>query len=158
MTKFDVNIINPFIDSAKEIIFSMAGFEAKLKQLFVKKSTIMSGEVSGVVGMTGESFSGTLAITFSTPLIFSIIEKMVGELYDDINRPEVKDAVGEITNIIFGHAKKRLNEKNIFLQKAIPTVISGVNHSIDYFTNQTILVVPFETEKGPFSLEIAWEG
>ncbi len=49
---------------------------------------------------------------------------MLGEKHTQINA-EVSDAVGEMTNMIYGSAKTTLNQLGYNFEMAIPTVISG---------------------------------
>lgn len=54
----------------------------------------------------------------------------------------------------FGQAKVILNEKGYGIKTAIPSVVSGRNHSLETLTKGPIVVVPFESSKGNFFVEI----
>ena len=82
---------------------------------------------------------------------------MLGEEYQEISK-DIIDGAGELTNMIFGQAKVTLNQKGYGIQTAIPSVISGKNHSLSALTKGPIVVIPFSTEAGPFFIEICVSG
>ncbi|HDP25331.1 MAG TPA: chemotaxis protein CheX [Deltaproteobacteria bacterium] len=81
---------------------------------------------------------------------------MFGEEVKEIN-DEVKDAVGEVLNIISGQARQKLETLGRSLKGAIPTVITGKNHTICHITKQSIIVIPFETDTGHFTIEVCFD-
>ncbi|MBW1713383.1 MAG: chemotaxis protein CheX, partial [Deltaproteobacteria bacterium] len=80
---------------------------------------------------------------------------MLGENFESIT-VEIKDAVGEITNMISGDARRVLSELGISLDAAIPTVVSGPGHSVDHIANSPAIVIPFTTDSGPFTVEVCF--
>lgn len=154
---FDAKLINPFLAATKFVFESMAGMKVENQKLYLKKEKFMKGDITALISLGGSNIAGVFAISFSSDFAISIIEKVLGVKYNDINTPEVMDAVGEMTNMIFGHAKKKLNEQEVYLQKSIPSVISGKSHIIAHFTNQAVLGIPFTSEMGDFFLEISIE-
>ena len=70
---------------------------------------------------------------------------------------EIRDAVGEIVNMISGQARQKLDELGRSLKAAIPTVITGKNHVIEHITTYPIIAVPFTSDKGEFAIEVCFE-
>ena len=85
------------------------------------------------------------------------MSKMLGEEYTEIT-PDLQDGVAELLNIVFGQAKTTLNERGYALDMAIPNIVSGDSVNLDSITKGKTVVVPFETEFGPFYIEIAIQG
>jgi chemotaxis protein CheX len=81
---------------------------------------------------------------------------MFGEEHQEIDE-EVKDAVGELTNMISGDSRRRLQEIGHTFQGAIPTVISGKGHEIRHVTKGPILSIPFSTQAGNFTVEVCFK-
>lgn len=150
----DVRYINPFIEATMNVLKTMAFISSKPGKPFIKKSQAATGDITGIIGLSGDK-EGSLSITFSFPCIKAVLEKMLGEVHDDLNE-DVSDAVGEITNMICGNARNKLEAQNINLSAGIPTIITGRDHTITHVTKSAIVVLPFETDFGNFSLEFAF--
>jgi len=150
----DAKIINPFLEAAMNVLKTMAMIEASPGKPFIKKDDTAMGDVSGIIGITGAA-QGSMSISFESPCICSVVTNLFGIAIDQIN-DEVKDAVGEMTNMICGDARRRLEGAGISLQAGTPTVVAGKNHSITHIHTGPCLAVPFDTEKGKFVLEVAF--
>jgi chemotaxis protein CheX len=151
----DVKLINPFIDATMNVLETMAFVKARPGEPYLKKDKVAKGEVSGVIGLTGEA-GGTLSVSFTEKSILSVVSNMFGEEIKEINE-EIKDAVGEITNIISGQARQKLEESGRSLKAAIPTVIKGKNHTITHITPYPVMAVEFSTDNGGFTIEVCFE-
>lgn len=151
----NVEFINPFLKATTNVIQTMAFTECIPGKPYIKKESKAGGDVSGLIGITGET-SGSLCISFSEACICSIVSNMFGEEIPSLN-DEVADAVGEITNMISGDARRVLAEKGIVLEGAIPTVISGKDHTIKHLTNGPSVAVPFSTPSGDFLIEVCFD-
>ncbi len=149
-----VEYINPFLNATTNVLKTMAFTEAKPGAPYRKEGDAASGDVTGIIGITGAT-EGSLSITFSEPCICGIVSNMFGETISSLN-DEVKDAVGEITNMICGDARRELGENGISLSAAIPTVISGKNHSIKHMTKGPAIAIPFSTTSGNFVVEVCF--
>ena len=147
--------INPFLDATVSVIKTMASLEPVPGKPSIKKDVGSTGDVSGIVGITGEA-EGSLCITFSKECILFVISKMVGEEQKEIN-DDVKDAVGELTNMISGDSRRRLQEIGHTFHGAIPSVVSGPGHEVRHVTKGPILSIPFSTQAGSFSVEVCFK-
>ena len=150
----DTDFINPFLNATLNVLKIQAGVEAKAGKIFLKKDSQKSmGSISGVIGLVSDSFNGSVNITFPEDVFLKVVSGMLGEEYTELSQ-EITDAAGEITNMIFGQAKVILNEKGYGIKTAIPSVVSGKDHSLEALTKGPIVVVPFESSKGSFFVEI----
>jgi len=151
----DVHFINPFIEATLNVLETMASTKAKAGKPYLKKDQVARGDVSGIIGLTGDT-RGTISVSFTEKSILPIVSNMVGEKIKELNE-EIKDAVGEITNMISGQARKRLDELGKPLRAAIPSVIMGKNHTITHVTTHPIIAIPFTTDNGEFTVEVCFE-
>ena len=133
----------------------MAFIEPIAGKPFLKKDQIASGDVSGVIGLTGDA-KGSLALSFTASCIFAILSNMLGETYTELN-DEIYDAVGELTNMISGDARKHLEAEGLIITAAIPTIISGRNHIIKHIVSGPSIIIPFSTAHGPFVVDVCLE-
>ncbi len=150
----DAKIINPFLEAAINVLKTMAMVDPKPGKAFLKKDHLAHGDVSGIIGITGDA-QGSMSISFSAPCIKAIVKNLFGMPVEEIN-DEVRDAVGEITNMICGDARRRLEAENIHLQAGTPTIVSGENHTITHIHNGPKIAVPFDTDAGKFVIEVAF--
>ncbi|MBN1381538.1 MAG: chemotaxis protein CheX [Deltaproteobacteria bacterium] len=148
----DVRFINPFLDGTVSVLKTMAMIDPKAGNPYLKKGKEAAGDISGIIGMTG-SAKGSLALSFSDTCILKIVSNMLGEEYKEINT-DVRDAVGEITNMISGVARKNLESQGFNIAAAIPTVVCGKKHSIIHVLGGPSIIIPFETEDGPFCVDV----
>ncbi|MEE4356155.1 MAG: chemotaxis protein CheX [Desulfococcaceae bacterium] len=150
--KIDGRLIRPFINATLNVLKTMAFTEALASEPYMKNKETANGDVSGVIGMTGDH-NGSLSVSFPENIILAVVSNMFGEemkVVDD----EIRDAVGEITNMISGQARQELELVDVSLDAAIPTVISGKNHTIKHISSYPIVAVDFVVGEGEFSSEI----
>ena len=152
----DVKIINPFINATLNVLETMAFVKSEAEKPYLKKNNHAKGDVSGVVGFTGET-NGTVFITFDESCIVKVVSNMFGEQINEIN-DDIKDAVGELTNMISGQARKELEEIGKVFQGSIPSVVSGKNHELLPMTKGPRIAIPFKTDFGSFTIEVAIDG
>jgi chemotaxis protein CheX len=150
----DAKIINPFLEAAVNVLKTMAMIEAKPGKPYLKKDSKAFGDVSGIIGITGDA-QGSMSISFEAPVICAVVTNLFGMEVNEVTE-EVKDAVGEMTNMICGDARRRLEAEDISLQAGTPTVVAGQNHSVTHINTGPMLAVPFTTDKGKFVVEVAF--
>jgi len=148
----DVRFINAFLDGTISVLKTMAFIEPRPGKIYLKKDALAKGDVSGIIGFTG-MVTGSMALSFSENAILKIVSNMLGEEIKEING-DIKDAVGEITNMISGVARKKLESLGLNVLAAIPTVVSGKNHSISHVLGGPSIIIPFETDDGSFVVDI----
>lgn len=151
----DVKLINPFINATINVLETMAFVTVNAGKPYVKKDNVAVGDVSGVLGLTGVA-NGTIAVTFEEKCILNIVSNMFGETMDKLNH-EIADAVGELTNMISGQARRELEEVGKVFKAAIPSVVTGRDHSITHYSDGPKIAIPFSTEGGEFTIEVCFE-
>ena len=111
--------INPFLESMVNVLSTMATLDATPQRPSIKQDNTARGDVTSVIGMTSPQVKGSLAITFSEPVLLEICRRMLGEELPGIN-DVATDLAGEITNMVSGGAKRLLGEKGYQLELEIP--------------------------------------
>ena len=148
----NVHFINPFLEGTVSVLKTMAFVEPRAGKPYLKADNLAKGDISGIIGLTG-SAAGSLALSFSEGAILRIVSNMLGEDLKSINC-DVKDAVGELTNMVSGVARKNLEAQGFYIQAAIPTIVSGKNHSIAHVMGGPSLIIPFEIDEGVFVVDV----
>jgi len=151
----NVEFMNPFLSATIGVLKTMAFTEVQAGKPFVKKDKISCGDVSGIVGITGPP-NGSMSLTFSKDCILDIVSNMLGEKFHEVN-DDIRDAVGELSNMISGTARNALGNKGYAFKTSIPTVVSGPGHEIRHMCKAPTIAIPFKTAAGPFVVEISFE-
>jgi chemotaxis protein CheX len=151
----DASLINPFINATMNVLETMAFIKSEAGKPYLKKDDVAKGDVTGIIGLTGVA-NGTISVTFEENAILKIVSNMFGEDMTSLNH-EVSDAVGEITNMISGQARRELEGIGRIFEAAIPSVVTGKNHEIAHYTDGPVIAIPFKTEGGSFTIEVCLE-
>lgn len=152
--RYDVNFINPFLGATINVLETMAMVQVRPGKPSVKTDRAAVGDVTGLINISGHA-AGTIALTMSEGAILAIVTNMIGEEYRRLN-DEVADAVGELTNMISGQARRSLAELGMTFSASTPSVIMGKGHTVNHVGAGPILVIPFETDGGEFSVEVCF--
>lgn len=155
MKSTDAEIAKPFVQATKHVLATMAMIEPTPGKPYVKKNNTASGDVSAVVGLTGDKH-GSISISFSKKCAISIVKSMLGDDIQDILQ-DAKDAVGEITNMISGQARAGLSQMGLNMQASTPTIVFGDGHTISHVTNGPVVAIPFTTSHGDFTVEFCFD-
>lgn len=155
---FDVNFINPFIEGTIHVLKIQCQTAAIASRPILKGSEEMKfqTDIAGLIGITSPSFSGSIVLRFSEKIFLSLMGKMLGEEYKEITQ-DLEDGAGELLNMIFGHAKKVLNDNGHSFEKALPTIVRGSAMSVNHASAQGgAILIPFATDDGMFCMEIGF--
>lgn len=157
-SKIDPQFFKPFVDGALLTLKMQCSIAAKHGKPYLKEKNVEGPayDLAGIIGITSESFTGTIALLFQKQLFLAIMNNMLGEKYTEITK-DMEDGAAELLNIIFGHAKKVLNAQGHTIQKAIPTIIRGTGLHSSHLTGSPVYILPFDTDFGLLSIEITIE-
>ena len=134
--------MGPITDATARVLQTMAFTESQRGELVIKtRNEPVQGDVTGIIGWTG-TMKGCLTISFSEGAILHILSTMFGEPCKQINQ-EVQDAVGELSNMISGDARRTLEDQGYLFQGALPTVVLGKGMRIVHMIKGPSYVVPF---------------
>ena len=115
----------------------------------IGKPTAQGGEkivdgISAIIGIAGD-FSALITAYCSQEAALQIAGALLDEPMSQIDE-DVKDAIGELSNMLAGGIKGKFSEFDAELELAIPTVISGNKYSIKQPTNVSGIRIPFLLE------------
>jgi len=142
--------INPFLTSAISTFKTMLGCTLARGTPYVKDGRQPEHEVSGIIGLSGRA-QGTVVLGLDRQVVLNATEALLGERPPRING-DLTDAVGELTNIIAGSAKAKLEE--LHLSVGLPTVITGKGHCVEFPSKVTPICIPFESPWGSVTVEV----
>ncbi len=150
-------IINDVRETTITVFKSMVFMDARGAK-FDDQIHIPDKHLTAMVGFAG-SYMGLAAIHCSETFARRVGAAMLHLDCDELTNEDVRDALGEISNMIAGHFKARLAEKNqsdaeVFDQ-SVPTVIIGSGYETHAVTDAPRYCVKFETDYEDFYVELA---
>ena len=148
----NVELINPFLKATSNVLETMTQTKPVSGQPVVKANTRTFGVVTGIIGMAGDHMTGNLLISFDEPSVLGSVSRMLMEQFTEVSQ-DVVDAVGEMTNMICGGAKRELSEAGYSFELASPMVVTGRDLELQQMAKSPILVIPFSTPEGSFVVE-----
>jgi chemotaxis protein CheX len=114
----------------------------------------LTGDVSGIIGITQEKLEGTFTICFSIDSMKKILPLLLGDGVD-VTQDVAADAVGEISNMILGRIKTSLNQRGYEVRLSLPNVVRGPSNFVNSLHEGRHLLMPFDVEGQPFQVHIA---
>jgi len=153
----------PFVVSAKKVFETMISPKFKAQRPSIKNDSKSVYDISASIGLAGEKNLGDSKVFYKSLLVLSfelntyikIANVMLGESYTEYNE-EIQDVAGEITNMIMGNAKKDLVQMGYETNMAIPSIVFGKGHSINYLPSTTVITIPIEIDQGVICMDICY--
>jgi chemotaxis protein CheX len=142
----EVKLINPFVVAAQTVFKTMLNIELTLGKPSLTEAKTTSGDVTGIMSMVGDR-KGTIAISFREKGALFVFNSLMGDEAPFIG-PEVVDAIGELTNIISGQARKEFENSGLNLKASIPMVVVGKGVETNFITKLPIVSLPFDFSAG----------
>ena len=149
----NVEFINPFMDGARNVFSQMCGIEIQRKKIFLKDDYKMMGDISGVMELSGAAM-GSVVVSMSRQLACMVVGNMLGEPPAESLTPGVKDAIGEIINMIAGQAKAALVKTKYHFSISIPKVIDDPGMEIAHQPGSPNIIVLYEGVGMDFALQV----
>jgi chemotaxis protein CheX len=109
-------------------------------------------EFTALVGFAGP-LCGLLSLSSSTQSASVIVSKMLG-LRDANDDQQMRDAVGEVANMIAGSFKSKLTGLGDHCMLSSPTVITGSDYSCRPPTESAVLEVDLLFEGAPINVSL----
>ena len=134
----------------------MANLQPTAGKPALKSDDHAQGVVTGIIDLKGKETSGSVAISFSKPVVLDIAKRMLRMETTEVN-DMVKDLVGEIANMMAGGAKAILQDKGFDFDLTLPSVFAGEGHQVKHSVQGPIIVLPFNTDSGDFFVEMCFK-
>lgn len=139
--------------AVEEVFGTMIGLPATAGNVYIEKAAAAEAEgIITLIGLAGP-WIGAGSISCSQELACKLASSMLMEEFSSVNK-DVLDAMGEITNMVFGNVKTVLEGHLGPLGLSIPTVVSGQNLSSNSPGQQSWNVIPYEVEADKMNVKI----
>ncbi len=147
--------VNPFVESVYELFVSMLNANARKGEVTLSTNNVKPRQLTALIGFSGP-VRGMVAMSFPVNTALAMVSRLLGTqvlVVDDT----VSDAVGEFVNIVSGAAKAKFSGDGPPIDLSLPTVVRGSGYVVDYPSRARWLEVHFDSDLGPFSLQITFE-
>ena len=148
----DVNIINPFIRSTKQIFADMVHISLSAGKPYLKppaERVHKLYQLSAIIGFSG-SMQGQVILSMSEPVCLAISSALLAMPIHKVNA-ECYDAIAELINMIAGGAKKDIAPSTP-ISLTIPKIMLSEN--VRYLRDLPVLIIPFDTSVGKMLLQV----
>jgi chemotaxis protein CheX len=112
---------------------------------------------AALIALNAREFAGSAVLCFPQATYLNVMGKLLDEELREY-REDLLDGAGELLNMIFGYAKKVLNENGFSLQPAIPIVIRGREIELRTLPPGHEVTVPFLSVCGAFHVVLGVSG
>jgi chemotaxis protein CheX len=150
-----VEISEKIIESAKEIFSSMVMMEIFVDGDHTTEIVPLTESISGVIGLAG-THKGVLAIHIPNKVAMAITSSFLGMDVDEINE-DVKDAVGELANMLGGDIKSILSDNGRDIALSLPSTITGQQYDFQPTKEAERIIIPFKCDTGEFTIDFQLE-
>jgi len=143
----------PFADAAKNVFHTMLGLQLHVDagERTTKTDAVTTQDISGIIGLSG-GVIGAVIISFPSAVACRVASAFAGiEMTED--HEDFADAIGELTSMIAGNAKKDLTGLNVMT--SLPSVIVGAAHIVKGVKYMPTYTIYCSTEVGSFVIEVA---
>jgi chemotaxis protein CheX len=147
-----VEYINPFVESAFNVLKEVLGTELTRGDLFLKSSSQPVLGVAAIIGLTGD-VQGRILFDMEEKTALSISSAMNGETISEMD-DMAKATITELANMITARAVTKLSEQGFQFDITPPAIFTGKDMEV---TNTQIesLIVPIQMPLGKLEINLA---
>ncbi len=147
-----VEYINPFVESAFNVLKEVLGTELTRGELYLKSTSQSVLGVTAIVGLTGD-VEGRVLFDMSPETALAIASAMNGEelkTFDDL----AKATISELANMITAQAVTKLHDLGFDFDITPPALFTGSNMEVSDLAAEA-LIVPVEMPLGKIEINVA---
>lgn len=144
--------VNPVLTATREVFERMLGCTPRRTGLVLRNESPRGSHVSGVVCVSGGA-SGNIVVRLPRSAALEALKRMTGTEATEID-DQVRDAVGELTNMIAGSAKSALADRELVL--SAPQVVAGEADDAAYAADAQPFCILFDSDLGSFQIEVGF--
>jgi chemotaxis protein CheX len=148
--EIDPALIVPFAASARKVLRTMAGVEARMSRPKVKLTHGPEHDYSGIISLSG-AVVGIVVVSLPRGTAIRIVAAFAGA-GPEVDSVDFSDAIGELTNLIAGSAKNDIPGE---IDISIPAVVMGRGHVVARPQDVPCLAIGCETDLGELTIEVS---
>ncbi|MFO7780377.1 MAG: chemotaxis protein CheX [Spirochaetia bacterium] len=151
-----VEYINPFVESAYNVLKEVLNSEVNRGDLYLKSTSMPVLGVAAVVGLAGD-VEGRVLFDMTKETAINIAAAMLEGM--DLEKPTELDDMGkatitELANMITGQSVTKLHNLGFQFDLTPPAIFTGENMEVSD-TGVEALIVPMEIPQGKIEINVA---
>ena len=147
-----VEYINPFVETAFNILQEVLGGEVRRGDLYLKSTSMPVMGVAALVGLTGD-VEGRVLFDMTMETAMNIASKMNGEKLPEFDAL-AKATITELANLITAQAVTKLHDLGFRFDLTPPALFTGDKMEISDHEVEA-LIVPMITDQGKVEVNVA---
>lgn len=148
------NVADEIIIGTKDVFSTMLSVDLQNEAIHENKKCDIQSNLTSMIGLGG-GIRGLLAIHCPASVAKNITGAFLGMAVDDLD-DDVKDAIGEIANMVAGNLKVSYAKTDISVELAIPTSIVGDSFYVSGIADANRIIVPFKMTNETFWVELMY--
>ena len=148
------NLGNEIIAGTQEVFSTMLMVDLAYETVILDQKCNIQSNLTSMIGLGG-GVRGLLAIHCPALVAKNITGSFLGMDIDELNE-DVKDAIGEIANMVAGNLKVSYAKIDTNIELAIPTSIVGESFHICGMADAKRIIVPFTMAGDTFWVELMY--
>lgn len=149
-----MNIGQDIIDATTDIFSTMLMMDLNVGDPVEGTGGEVLSNITSMLGLGGD-IRGMLAVHCPAAVAMSITGGFLGMDVDELNE-DVKDAIGEIANMVAGNLKVAFAGYDMKIELAIPSSVVGESFRVAGMLGARRVAVPFDMMDGQFLVELKY--
>ena len=142
------------VKGARDVFSTMLMVELESDEAVLNERLLLQSNLSSMIGLGG-GIRGVLAVHCPASVAKAITSTFLGMEVEEIDE-DVKDAIGEIANMVAGNLKVSLAESGVAIELAIPTSVVGESFNISGAAKAQRVIVPLRMNGEMFWIELMY--
>jgi chemotaxis protein CheX len=149
-----MNVGQAIIDATTEVFSTMLMVDLEVGKTIEGRGGDIPANITSMIGL-GKDIRGMLAVHCPASVAKDITGSFLGMEVTELDE-DVKDAIGEIANMVAGNMKISFAEDGKAIEIAIPTTIIGDSFRTSGMFGAHRVVVPFTMNGEVFMIELKY--
>lgn len=148
------NLGSEIVTGTQNVFSTMLMVDLENEGVIENKKCDIRSNLTSMIGLGG-GVRGLLAIHCPASVAKTITGAFLGMEVDDLN-DDVKDAIGEIANMVAGNLKVSYAKIGVSVELAIPTSIVGESFYVSGIADAQRIIVPLKIVNDTFWVELMY--
>lgn len=149
-----MDIGHDIIDATTDVFSTMLAIDLAAAEPVEGTGGEVVSNITAMLGLGGD-IRGMLAVHCPAAVAMAITSGFLGMDVDSLD-DDVKDAIGEIANMVAGNLKTAFAGHGVKLELAIPTSVIGESYRVGGMLGARRVAVAFGMESGQFLVELKY--